>query len=205
MRRSADILSFVSLLAAMLALSVTQFAFPPVGFEGMIAVAGLPTWLIILCGVLTLSFALSCSQVALALSRGGPHLLRPPVFFVLAVDELAEVTLDRSRWHRGRAVFQNVREKSLRKAKGNALLEAHSASRKAAARPCITSVVSRLPSTQTRRTGSFRTQLGWLENQELVTVKSHASLLANKRFEYARTVRPTRNGEAPLLAAQPRR
>ncbi len=28
---------------------------------------------------------------------------------------------------------------------------------------------------------------------------------SNKRFEFARSARPTRNGEAPLLAAQPRR
>jgi hypothetical protein len=48
MRRSADILSLVSVLAAMFALSVTQFAFPPVGFEGMIAVAGLSSWLSVL-------------------------------------------------------------------------------------------------------------------------------------------------------------
>jgi hypothetical protein len=28
---------------------------------------------------------------------------------------------------------------------------------------------------------------------------------ANKRVKFARTARPTRNGEAPLLAAYPRR
>jgi hypothetical protein len=40
------------------------------------------------------------------------------------LDELADVTLDRSRWHRGRVLFQNARDKNLRRAKGSALLEA---------------------------------------------------------------------------------
>jgi hypothetical protein len=36
----------------------------------------------------------------------------------------------------------------------------------------------------------------------LVPVLSNASLMPNFRFEFARGARPTRNSEAPLLAAQ---
>jgi hypothetical protein len=85
MRRSADILSFVSVLAAMLVLSVTQFAFPPVGFEGMLAVAGMSSWLSILSGLLAVVLC-----IVLLAKRAGPRPLRPALvsaaaFCVLAV------------------------------------------------------------------------------------------------------------------------
>jgi hypothetical protein len=85
MRRSADILAFLSVLAALLALSVTQFAFPPVGFEGMIAVAGLSSGLSILTGLVAMVLCL-----VIVVKDTGPKPLRPTfvsaaAFCVLAV------------------------------------------------------------------------------------------------------------------------
>jgi hypothetical protein len=84
MRRSADILAFVSVLAALLALSVTQFAFPPVGFEGMIAVAGLSSWLSILTGVAAVALC-----AVLLVKDAGPRPLRPALVSVAAFCVLA--------------------------------------------------------------------------------------------------------------------
>jgi hypothetical protein len=84
MRKSADILSLMALLAAMLALSVTQFAFPAVGFEGMIAVAGLSSVLSIL-SCLT-AFALC---VVLLAKHARPRPWRPALVSAGAVCVLA--------------------------------------------------------------------------------------------------------------------
>jgi hypothetical protein len=45
MARIASVLSVIALLAALFAYSVTHWAFPPVGFEGMIVFGGLSFWL----------------------------------------------------------------------------------------------------------------------------------------------------------------
>jgi len=56
MVRASFRLSIAALLAAALAYSVTHWAFPPVGFEGMIAVAGFSRILTV--GCLGLAFVL---------------------------------------------------------------------------------------------------------------------------------------------------
>ena len=86
MRRAADILAFVSVVVAMLALSVTQFAFPAVGFEGMIAVAGLSILLSILAGV----WAIVICAVVLVKGAGAKP-LRPALVSVAALCVLAFV------------------------------------------------------------------------------------------------------------------
>jgi hypothetical protein len=84
MRRTAEILSFVSVLAAMLVLSVTQFAFPPVGFEGMLVVAGMSSWLSILSGFLAVVIC-----IVLLTKRASPTPLRPALVSAAAFGVLA--------------------------------------------------------------------------------------------------------------------
>ncbi len=58
MYRLSRFLSKVALISAMLAVSVTYFEFPPIGYEGMVFVSSVAVVLTIGAGVLSLALAL---------------------------------------------------------------------------------------------------------------------------------------------------
>lgn len=80
MYRLARFLSIVALISATLAVSVTYFGFPPIGFEGMIFLSSVAVVLVIGSAVLSLALA-----AIIALKGSSPKPLVPTAISILSL------------------------------------------------------------------------------------------------------------------------
>jgi len=80
MYRLSKFLSKVALISAMLAVSVTYFEFPPIGYEGMVLVSSVAVVLTIGSGILSLALA-----TILFVKRASPKPVNATVVSILSL------------------------------------------------------------------------------------------------------------------------